>query len=83
MSDNYKFFQNNKCNFFPCHNVSKEKLKDFNCMFCYCPLYTYANCGGNYIFLSNGIKSCEKCTIPHFDYDYIINKLIELNEQNS
>ncbi|MDY3796251.1 MAG: cysteine-rich small domain-containing protein, partial [Agathobacter sp.] len=31
MEDSYKFFQNNKCKYFPCH----KGLTDFNCLFCY------------------------------------------------
>ena len=59
-----EFFQNKACEFFPCHrNVAEE---DFNCLFCYCPLYLLGkDCGGNFVYLSNGIKSCENCTLPH------------------
>jgi hypothetical protein len=81
MSDNYKFFQNIKCGYFPCHKVPKGKEKDFNCMLCYCPLYQYSDCGGNYSVLSNGIKDCSNCTIPHFSYDYVINKLKSINSK--
>ena len=80
MSDNYKFFQNDKCEYFLCHTISKDKEDDFNCLFCYCPLNQYSDCGGNYSVLSNGWKDCSNCTIPHFNYDYIINKLTELRE---
>ena len=43
---NYQFFQNRDCEFFPCHQgVRKE---DFNCLFCYCPLYALGeDCGGD------------------------------------
>ena len=58
MSENYKFVQNKKCEFFPCHKVEEEK---FNCLFCYCPLYMLgADCGGNFTYLENGIKYCSK-----------------------
>jgi len=78
--NNYKFFQNVECEYFPCHSTSnKEK---FNCLFCYCPLYNDDNCGGNYIKLNNGIKDCSKCLIPHNNYDYIINKLKENYKNN-
>lgn len=58
------FFQNRACPYFPCHEgLSPE---DFNCMMCYCPLYLMgSSCGGNFVYLSNGIKSCEFCTRPH------------------
>ena len=41
MSEYYKFFQNKKCEYFPCHKGIPEE--DFNCLFCYCPLYTRSN----------------------------------------
>ena len=34
MSEYYKFFQNKKCEYFPCHKGIPEE--DFNCLFCYC-----------------------------------------------
>lgn len=34
-------------------------------------------CGGNYKILSNGIKDCSDCIIPHFNYDYVIEKIIQ------
>ena len=43
MSEYYKFFQNKKCEYFPCHKGIPEE--DFNCLFCYCPLYTLGKCG--------------------------------------
>lgn len=79
MQLNYKFFQNTKCEFFPCHSI--EDKENFNCLFCYCPLSPYGDCGGNYTILDNGWKDCQKCLIPHYNYDYIINKLVELNER--
>jgi len=79
-TENYKFCQNKQCEFFPCHKGIKEE--DFSCLFCYCPLYPYKDCGGNYVILENGWKDCSNCTIPHDrkNYDYIINKLKELQK---
>lgn len=58
------FFQNRDCEYFPCHKGVPEDA--FNCLFCYCPLYMLCeDCGGNFVYLSNGIKSCEGCTLPH------------------
>ena len=37
MSKHYAFFQNRDCEYFPCHRGVDEA--DFNCLFCYCPLY--------------------------------------------
>lgn len=77
---NYKFFQNNKCEFFPCH-----KLKDpskFNCLFCYCPLYALGkDCGGNFK-IKNGIKDCSDCFLPHQDggYEFIMSKISLVTE---
>ena len=68
----FKFFQNTKCEWFPCHSTSTE---NFNCLFCFCPLYIYDDCGGNYTMLQNNIKDCSNCLIPHKNYDYIIKKI--------
>lgn len=42
-----------------------------------CLLYKNMGCGGNYKILSNGIKDCSDCIIPHFNYDYVIEKIIQ------
>lgn len=75
MSENYKFVQNKKCEFFPCHDV-KDK-ENFNCLFCYCPLYVLKeDCGGDFSY-KNGKKDCSKCTIPHTKegYDHVMSKI--------
>lgn len=74
----YKHFQNKDCEYFPCHQIDN---KSFNCIFCYCPLYQFDDCGGTYDMLPNGWKDCSKCIIPHNEdmYDYITHKLVELN----
>ena len=72
----YSFFQNTQCEYFPCHKTADPK--DFNCLFCYCPLYMLGTeCGGNFRILANGIKDCTGCTLPHErdSYVYIIEKL--------
>lgn len=74
--DNYKFFQNRKCEFFPCHTCGNPE--NFSCLFCYCPLYALGNrCGGNFSYLENGIKDCSGCLIPHRreNYDRIMEKM--------
>lgn len=79
MSKYYKFFQNNKCEYFPCHKV--KNTDNFNCLFCFCPLYALGDkCGGNFVYLENGIKDCSNCTIPHSKngYDYVIEKLKQI-----
>ena len=58
------FFSNTACEHFPCHEgVAPEQ---FNCLFCYCPLYTLGDkCGGNFTYTSKGTKSCVNCSLPH------------------
>ncbi|WP_291579991.1 cysteine-rich small domain-containing protein [Clostridium sp. UBA6640] len=82
MSENYKFFQHKKCEFFPCHKVKDEDK--FNCLFCYCPLYFLEECGGNKSDF-NGVKDCSNCMIPHSQngYDYIFNKIVEKNKEKT
>lgn len=73
MKNSYKFFQNKECEWFPCHSI--PSTENFSCLMCFCPLYNYDDCGGNYIMLENGIKDCSGCIVPHYNYDYVINKL--------
>lgn len=78
----YKFFQNTSCNYFPCHRIDKHSIDKFNCLFCYCPLYREKDCKGNFTILPNGIKDCSNCLIPHCNYDYIVQKLKEINKNS-
>ena len=83
MAENsYKFFCNKDCKFFPCHETKTPD--DFNCLFCYCPLYALGDkCGGNYKFDKYGIcKDCSDCYLPHNpkSYEYIIGKYDEIME---
>lgn len=80
-SQNYKFFSHTACEYFPCHKT--DQPENFNCLFCFCPLYLMGDkCGGNFQFTKNGVKDCSNCTIPHFNYDYIVSKLKEYNKKN-
>ncbi len=64
-----RFFQNTACEFFPCHKGIAEE--DFNCLFCYCPLYALGkNCGGDCEYTVEGIKNCENCSFPHRRENY-------------
>ena len=78
-SNSYRFFQNRECRFFPCHEVQDED--DFNCLFCYCPLYLDDNCIGSpeYIITGRGqrIKDCSSCLVVHSPemYDKVIAHL--------
>lgn len=65
----FSFFQNKECEYFPCHKGVDEE--DFNCLFCYCPLYVLGReCGGSPTFLENGVKDCTNCTLPHNPDNY-------------
>ena len=76
MSENYKFFQHKDCEYFPCHKgVDTE---NFNCLFCYCPLYFLGReCGGNFTYTKKGVKNCMGCSRPHRreNYEVIISRL--------
>lgn len=66
---NYDFFQNRACEYFPCHEGVKEC--DFNCLFCYCPLYPLGDrCEGNFTYTQQGIKDCSGCCVPHRRENY-------------
>ena len=77
----YAFFQNRECEFFPCHKGANPE--NFNCLFCYCPLYALGKkCGGNCSFTESGIKDCSGCLVPHRreNYGRIIARFGELCE---
>ena len=72
----YRFFQNKECEYFPCHKCSEEE--NFNCLFCYCPLYALGDqCGGAFTYTEQGIKDCSACMKPHSPekYDAIMEKM--------
>ena len=78
----FKFFQHQSCEYFPCHRV--DNIEEFNCLFCYCPLYALGkNCGGNFTYTDKGIKNCSNCSYPHRkeNYDGVLEKLVTLIEQ--
>ena len=59
MSENFKFFQHRECEFFPCHKTNNEE--NFNCLFCYCPLYALGEkCGGNFKYIEGGPGAKER-----------------------
>lgn len=77
----YRYFQNRECAYFPCHRGLEEQ--EFNCLFCYCPLYALADrCGGNFTYTEQGIKDCSKCLIPHRreNYQRIMDKMKDVME---
>lgn len=69
MDNSYRFFENRECKYFPCH----EGLEDFNCLFCYCPLYGREKCPGNPQYMekdSGMLKVCTDCIFPHRPENY-------------
>ena len=75
MENSHRFFNNRACRYFPCHKT--DRPEEFNCLFCFCPLYFLEDCGGNHRTLENGIKDCTPCLIPHHPkgYDHIMRRL--------
>lgn len=78
MENSYRFFKNRECQYFPCHKEPEE----FNCLFCYCPLYSMEECPGDAKYIEkNGrrIRDCSDCTFPHRaeNYDTVIELLRE------
>ena len=74
-----RYFQNRECSYFPCHKGAD--CENFNCLFCYCPLYALGDkCGGAFAYTENGIKDCSKCLIPHRseNYDRIMEKMAQV-----
>lgn len=68
-----KYFSNKACQYFPCHKA--ENTEDFNCLFCYCPLYALGGrCGGNFRYTDKDVKDCTNCAIPHGEggYEYVM-----------
>lgn len=78
---NFQFFQNRECEYFPCHKGADPE--NFNCLFCYCPLYALGEtCGGGFTYTENGIKDCSNCLRPHRKdaYEKIMEKMPQLLE---
>lgn len=81
--ENFKFINHTKCEFFPCHKT--QDPEQFNCLFCFCPLYMLKDqCGGNFKY-TQGIKDCSDCMIPHSKngYEYIMGKMDQVIEIGS
>lgn len=84
MEETYRFYCNKKCEYYPCHVMDGE----LNCLFCFCPLYSFEKCPGHYSYLTykvNKIKDCSNCQFPHRpeNYDKIIALLRQLNEDKN
>ncbi len=79
MENSHRFFANTECKYYPCH----QGLEEFNCLFCYCPMYRLEKCPGEPVFIEkNGrqLKVCKNCSFPHKpeNYDRIIALLKEV-----
>ena len=79
--NHYAFFQNTECEYFPCHETKDPSR--FNCLFCYCPLYSFS-CPGDYTLIRKEdrvIKNCRGCTFPHKpeNYDRLMELIREFN----
>jgi len=82
MENGYSYFENKDCKYYPCH---KKEGENFNCLFCFCPLYTLGEeCGGSFTYTADGVKDCSGCVIPHTaeGYDYIITKCPLVKEKS-
>lgn len=65
----YSFYQNRDCEYFPCHAGADPE--NFNCLFCYCPLYALGDqCGGAFRYTEKGRKDCTHCLFPHRRENY-------------
>lgn len=80
MENNHTYFKNTECPYYPCH---KTDCENFNCLFCFCPLYALGDkCGGNFIYSKDGTKDCSNCCIPHSEngYSHIMSMLSEVTK---
>ena len=88
MKNSYRFFSNKECKYFPCHTKPAEN--EFNCLFCYCPLYLLGDtCGGVFKYSGDkgakNVKDCMDCHLPHRPeyYDTIVAKLKQYKEASN
>ena len=72
MENSYRYFCNTACKYFPCHEGMEGK--DFNCLFCYCPMNSLEKCLGTPKFVKTKegkiIKDCTGCSYPHVPEHY-------------
>lgn len=81
-ANDHSYFCNKDCQYFPCH--TKADPENFNCLFCYCPIYTLGKaCGGNFRYMASGVKDCSQCLLPHSPggYEYIMKNFGRILEQ--
>ena len=81
-----QFFCNEKCEYYPCHSIDGDMSGQFNCLFCYCPLYEREKCLGtpSYLVGADGsrVKDCSNCTFPHRQENYpkVVAALMDTTE---
>ena len=81
MEHSHRFFSNTDCKYFPCHKTPERE--NFNCLFCYCPLYAFGDtCGGIFTY-NKTVKNCMECHLPHTPdyYDVIMTALTPKQSQ--
>ncbi len=83
MKQSYRFFENELCEFYPCH----KGLKEINCLFCYCPMYFKEECLGTPVYKKvqgQLVKDCSQCEFPHDPehYDLIMKALMKGCEEH-
>lgn len=69
MENDFCYFENHDCKYYPCH----KDCEHINCMFCYCPFYNLEKCPGSpsYIYKTGiKIKKCTDCVFPHKKENY-------------
>ena len=75
------YFSHRECEYFPCHPGADPE--NFNCLFCYCPLYLLGpRCGGSFVIRPDGRKDCSGCLYPHRreSYEEIVRRYGEIAE---
>jgi Zn-finger protein len=76
----FSFMSNTDCEYFPCHE--SDSGDGFNCLFCFCPLYGYEDCGGLFSLTADKHKDCSACTLPHSRESYgIITARLKSSEK--
>lgn len=77
MTFSSKWFRNDDCEYYPCHGGIDHD--EYSCKYCYCPIFNYQDCGGEFVMLPSGVKDCSSCKLPHCKQndDIIINKIRE------
>lgn len=77
VTSNFKGFTHTQCEFFPCH---AELKREFNCLFCTCPLY-WLKCPGPYKLYTDRYgsrrKDCTDCTLNHDGYEQSWNFIMK------